>query len=886
MQFKLINSWAKSLLQPVTYVGILTVLIVCFALADLTKKQESTNFHNAVTEGDNLSLLLERQVSSTIDEADSGLLLLRSLYQNDPKKFSLNEWVHDTHLRRDINFKIEVAGAGGLIDGRNFSPAAHPTYFGGLESFATHAHSLRDELYIGVPKRFGASGSWSIELARRITNSDGSLGGIVTAQLDPHKFIPTTVRLRNEDVLTILGLDGQVEIRYVNGKIDESAFGKSLGHTTILRQAKERPFGHFWSSPEHGIDHIKRLIHYRVVKGRPLAVVFGQTERSIAGGNSNILIFYYGIGGFLTFAVLVAIAISALRERRLAEAMQAKTYAVGELAEKQFALDQAAIVAVTDAQGEINYVNDRFCDLSGYSREESLGRNCRILNSGFHLKSLFWEMRRKITAGGIWRGELCNRAKNGSVYWVDTTIVPKMGPDQRPLAYTAIQFDVTARKMAEEKIYHMARHDELTGLGNRAMLLERSEALLMGVEDIGDTFALLLLDLDGFKNVNDTLGHGAGDKLLMELSERMKSALCGDEYLARLGGDEFSIIQGNRTNQREDATNLAVKLLNIVSAPFELDGHSVIVGTSIGIVIAPHDGVTIEELLKKADLALYRVKSQGRNNFRFFDNEMSKRVTERELLLADMRAALTRNEFELHYQLVFDAKTGRPCGAEALVRWHHPVKGLMPPDLFIPIAEEADLMEPLGAWVLERACKDAALWPEAMTVAVNLSATQLAGGRLLDILLCALTESGLSPERLELEITESVFMKDDERNRSVIQQLKNIGVSIALDDFGTGYSSLRCLMTFPFDKIKIDKSFTEGLVERADCAAIVASVLTLARGLDISVTAEGVETKDQLELLRVAGVPFVQGYLFARPCPLHELKFADFESDGQAGVAA
>jgi predicted signal transduction protein with EAL and GGDEF domain len=323
-----------------------------------------------------------------------------------------------------------------------------------------------------------------------------------------------------------------------------------------------------------------------------------------------------------------------------------------------------------------------------------------------------------------------------------------------------------------------------------------------------------------------------------------------------------------------------------VATPFQLEAQEVSVGTSIGIALAPANGTDAAELLKKADLALYRVKSEGRNSFSFFDEDLSAKAITRLQLVNDMRAALSRNEFELHYQPLFDTRTSRPCGMEALVRWRHPVAGLLYPDSFIGIAEETGLMEPLGQWILQRACADAACWPEDIKVAVNLSAGQFRTGTLFDVILCALVESGLPPERLELEITESLLLQDKESNVRVIQQLKNIGITIALDDFGTGYASLSYLLSFPFDKIKIDKSFTQGLLTRTDCMAVVASILTLARGLDIAVTAEGVETNPQFEQLRAQGVDYVQGYLLGRPRPLAELDFSALELIAQADEAA
>ena len=567
-------------------------------------------------------------------------------------------------------------------------------------------------------------------------------------------------------------------------------------------------------------------------------------------------------------------------------AEEALTRVHQELIEKQYAIDQAVIVAITDVKGDITYANDNFCRISGYTREELLGNNHRILNSSLHSEKFFREMYRQIASGQVWRGEVCNKAKDGKLYWVDTTIVPQLGANGKPVAYMAIRINITARKLAEEKISYMAGHDALTGAGNRAFLHEKLKEALARFRRRQEPFAVLLLDLDGFKHVNDTLGHAAGDELLKELVGRLNFSLRETDVLTRLGGDEFAIIQSGEVNQREAAIALAVRLLEIVSAPFNLDGQDVTVGTSIGIAVAPEDGIDAGELMQKADLALYRVKSEGRNNFRFYDEEMSKSATARLNLLNDLRAALVRDEFELHYQPVFDAKTRQPCGVEALVRWRHSSEGLIPPDRFIPLAEETGLIEPLGEWILEKACKDAVLWPDNIKIAVNLSALQFRTGKLFDVILCALVESGLPPERLELEITESVLMQNIDNNSVILQQLKNIGVSIVLDDFGTGYSSLSYLTTFPFDKIKIDKSFTRGLTNNAGCAASVASVLTLARGLDMVVTAEGIETEQQFELLRIAGVHQMQGYLFARPCPVSELNFIALEQQGQGVEAA
>ena len=387
---------------------------------------------------------------------------------------------------------------------------------------------------------------------------------------------------------------------------------------------------------------------------------------------------YFGPSGEILGLICVSRDISKRKQAEQQLAQRTK-----ELLEKQYAIDQAVIVTITDLAGKIVHVNDNFCQVSGYSRDELVGNNHRLLRTGLHSAAFFKDIRDLITTGAVWRGEICNQTKDGSLYWLDTTIVPQRGGDGMPIAYMAICIDITARKLADAKISYMAKHDPLTGLGNRAILNDKLDEALARSRRRQETFAVLLLDLDGFKHINDTLGHAAGDELLKELAVRLQSSLRDADFLARLGGDEFAIIQGHAAEQREAAVVLARKILEIVAAPFTLDGHSMTIGTSIGIAVAPGDGDSAGELLQKADLAMYRSKAEGRNIHRFFDQEMSKDAAARLQLVNHLRTALEHQEFELHYQPIFDTKTRRPCGAEALVRWRHPVEGLIPPDRFI-----------------------------------------------------------------------------------------------------------------------------------------------------------------------------------------------------------
>ncbi|MBB4369529.1 diguanylate cyclase (GGDEF)-like protein [Bradyrhizobium sp. cir1] len=439
--------------------------------------------------------------------------------------------------------------------------------------------------------------------------------------------------------------------------------------------------------------------------------------------------------------------------------------------------------------------------------------------------------------------------------------------------------------LANRRVLELAQTDILTGLPNRAFFLARLDELNRQLDDSGATFSILMLDLDRFKNVNDSLGHGAGDVLLRQVAQRLKSALRATDVLARLGGDEFAIIQEACEDQRACSTELAARIAKLVAQPFLLPGHRVEIGTSIGIAIAPDHGSDQEQLLKKADLALYRSKSAGRNCFTVYDEAMSAELEARNTLEGDLRDAIARCQLEVHYQPFVEATSGARRGFEALVRWRHPSRGLIPPDQFIPLAEETGLIVPLGEFVLRRACADAAGWPSDLMVAVNLSPIQFKEAELFEMICAALADSDLSPERLEIEITESVLLERGVENHAFMERLKSIGIELALDDFGTGYSSLSYLTAFPFDKIKIDKSFIRNLTHQPRSSAIISSIVTLARGLDMSVTAEGVETAEEFERLRALGVNFAQGYLFGRPQPFDEIAFDESVQPSQLDAA-
>jgi diguanylate cyclase (GGDEF)-like protein len=435
--------------------------------------------------------------------------------------------------------------------------------------------------------------------------------------------------------------------------------------------------------------------------------------------------------------------------------------------------------------------------------------------------------------------------------------------------WVATHDDITERKQAEASLVFMSRHDALTRLPNRVLFYERLEQAL-GLAGRGTGCAVLCLDLDHFKLVNDTLGHPAGDDLLRAAAERLQDCVRGVDTVARLGGDEFAIIQ-LATNQPGGVELLANRIVAAFRNPFEIDGHQIMVGTSVGVAMAPGDGTSAENLLKNADIALYLAKSEGRGTVRFFEPEMDARIQLRRTLELDLRGAIARSEFELYYQPLVNLEFGKVTGFEALLRWHHPVRGLVSPAEFIPLAEETGMIVPIGEWVLRTACFEAENWPGDINVAVNLSPVQFKKGDIVASVMAALDASGLRPDRLELEITESVLLQDTADTLAALRQLRACGVAVALDDFGTGYSSLSYLRSFPFDKIKIDQSFVRDLVQNKESMLIIRAVTGLGHSLCMRTTAEGVETLEQLNKLREEGCTEVQGYIFSPPRPASEL---------------
>ncbi len=525
-------------------------------------------------------------------------------------------------------------------------------------------------------------------------------------------------------------------------------------------------------------------------------------------------------------------------------------------------------VMITDRENHIVSVNQAFTDITGYAPGEVIGKSPSLLGSGRHDATFFSNMWRRLEASGHWQGEIWDRRKSGEIYpkWLGISAV-RDTLDQLT-HYVAIFSDISERKEAQERIEFLARHDPLTGLPNRMLLADRLEQALAHADRTQSKVALLFLDLDRFKTINDSLGHPVGDALLQEITARLKASVRETDTISRLGGDEFVVVITDLEDE-EIAASVAQKILEITRAPFSIGGHTLNTSISIGITLYPTDGGDFDTLLKKADIAMYHAKDAGRNTYRFFTEQMNVNALERLLIQNRLQQALEKNEFVLHYQPQVALGTGRIIGIEALIRWRNPELGLVPPDRFIPMAEENGAIVAIGDWVLREACRQARAWREdgigTLPVAVNISTLQLQHGDFAERVLTIIAETGHDPRMLELEFTESILIQDVERVLGQVHRLKAAGITVAIDDFGTGYSSLSYLKRLDVDRLKIDRSFIRDISTDPDDAAIVRAITQMARSLRLKILAEGAETTEQTRFLLAEGCDEVQGFLYSRP---------------------
>ena len=538
-------------------------------------------------------------------------------------------------------------------------------------------------------------------------------------------------------------------------------------------------------------------------------------------------------------------------------------------------LEQTAdSVMVTDCNGNIEYVNKAFETTTGFSRNEAIGRKSNLVKSGRHEKIFYQRMWQTVLAGEVFQDVLINRKKDGTLYYEEKTITPIKDAKGFVTSFVSTGKDITERMQVQERLHYLAHHDVLTELPNRILCMDRLKHAISRTQRSGRLLAVLFLDLDRFKNINDSLGHDVGDRMLKAMAKRLINCVREEDTVARVGGDEFAIIFEDILAV-EDGATVARKILHALSKPFVLEGQELFITSSIGISIYPNDSEDARVLLKNADVAMHRSKDLGRNSYQFYSSDMGARALERLTLETNLRYALERKEFTLHYQPLIDLKSEKILGMEALLRWQHPELGLISPSDFIPILEDIGLIVQIGEWVLHTACTQAKEWErmgyDFLRVAVNLSGTQFNDPHLIPMIENVLHKTGLDANLLELEITESVIMRSASVVVDNLDILNSMGVRLAIDDFGTGYSSLSYLKRFPINTLKIDRSFVSDITSDSDDAAIVQTIVAMAHSLKLEVVAEGVENEEQLEFLRACSCDVIQGFHFSVPLSVDEV---------------
>jgi diguanylate cyclase (GGDEF)-like protein len=722
--------------------------------------------------------------------------------------------------------------------------------------------------FVSAPFREAGSGAWSVFLARPILDSRRDFAGVVAIQLllrDLDAFYKIALPARR--TVTIMRADGMVLLRYPRAADPIGAQANLAAHLPGPAECSK------YYGPDI-VDAAPVVASICPVPEMPLYIQTSLTETEVLAGWRTQRSWFV-IGGALAAIGVVLLLRLIARQVHSLEISELSLAAKNEqIAAAHERLDVALSniaqgLCFFDGDHRLVVANARYREIYGLSPEKTeLGAPlAEIVAASFEAVAIkdYTSKEHCKTIQAIARAGLPKR------YVIEMADGRTIAVSQQPRpdgGWVATHEDITERRRAEQRIEFLAHHDALTGLVNRSALLDEIRKALVAIAR-GGQIAILFLDLDRFKAVNDTLGHAVGDELLRQVAARLTAAVRQNDVVARFGGDEFVILQtGLKTPQ--DAAHLARRLIASVSAPYEIAEQEVVIGVSVGVEISSKTLNGAEALIKNADMALYIAKAEGRGTFRFFESDMDARTRTRHGLELDLRHAIANAQFELFYQPIIDAESGRARAFEALLRWRHPTRGLIAPADFIPVAEDSGLIVPIGEWVIGEACRQAATWPEPIRVAVNLSPVQFRAVSLVPTIEDALARSGLAANRLELEITESVMLQDNDRNLTILHQIRDLGIRIAMDDFGVGYSSMSYLRRFPFDRIKIDRMFVADLEQAGEAVYFVRAIVGLCRNLGILTTAEGVETAEQRELLLAEGCDEIQGYLLGRPAPASE----------------
>jgi diguanylate cyclase (GGDEF)-like protein len=841
----------------------LVIIIMLWAVIGLKYFEDAeSDLRSAERANRNFAMIFEENVLRSLGEIDKALLYLRHTVETRRNTANFSTIVNTTDVLSDIIVEVAIIDADGILQASNAGP--QPTGRMDLsdrDHFRFHLTSTTDQLYISKPVIGRVSGRWSIQITRRFLNPDGSFGGVVVGSLKPDYFtnLYDSIDFGSSASIALIGSDGIV--RSSGGSADGYALAQDLRGTKVFAEMQKNANSTFETAdPSTGQMRLQTL---RKVAGHPLWVGVSTDLNEIYKSSRSDLMMNSAIGVLLTLIALVAL-------ERVLETEEGARLKADQLRLTLENMSQGIMLVTKDLQ--IPIINKRCGELLGLPDEfitnpPRFDEFVEYQTRNGKLRSGATDYPPERSPSEQEKFAVCERSMpNGTVIEVRSGHLPDG-------SFVQTFTDITKRVEAESHVARLASEDPLTGLPNRRVFRTALDQISQSTEDVDGAehrFAVMFLDLDRFKVVNDTLGHRVGDMLLRDVAKRLKTVLRANDVLARLGGDEFAIVIRD-FESRGDLEALADRLVESVIHPYEISGYHIRSSISIGIAIGPEDGENADDLLMAADLALYAVKGTNRGTFQFYNLSMNKDINERRQIEVDLREALERNQLELNYQPIINVRHSDVSGFEALARWRHPVKGMVPPAVFISIAEDSGLIVRLGEWALMEACRNAAQWPGELKIAVNLSPVQFTAPNLFEMIEQTLAKTGLAPQRLELEITERIFMENTENTLATLRRIKDLGVRISLDDFGTGYSSLSYLRSFPFDKIKVDRAFVSDLSERNEHIVIVQAVVSIARALGMTTTAEGVETEAQYEFLTALGCDEVQGYLFSAPVPMDRL---------------
>jgi diguanylate cyclase (GGDEF)-like protein len=873
------SSVRRGPIQWLILCGVLLIAAIVVGTAVMVGNFRERALNSSERELENTVLLLARHFDQQLEDAE--------VIQN-----SLVEYVYSAGIATPEDYRQQMSGRD--IHLMLKAKLSAMSYVGAVNLFDSNGQiinasgvwptpnvSVADRAYFKVftsgprsptvliePVYSRVTGAWTTIIARKVTGTDGEFLGVISRGIEPAHFEKffASLALGDGAAISMFDREGTLVARHPH---NEAMIGKSFKGGALLELVQPKATDHGTLRLKSPIDGEERVGAVRRLSNFPIIVVATTAVSTALADWREQTRFLIGIAALLALVVAVILFLIVRLISRQHQISQ------GLLALEKQRLDTAVNnmtqgLLFFDSSHRLVICNQRYVDMFGVSRD--------VIKPGCTFRELLTHRKETGTFTGdveeYYQAILRNMAE-GNVFQrvLDSADDRSIQVLYQPLAdggWVTTLEDFTERRRSDERIAHLAHYDALTDLPNRMLFRDQLERELKKIER-GGQLAVLYIDIDEFKSVNDTLGHPIGDELLKVVASRLSLCVRQTDFIARLGGDEFAIVQTAVTNQA-DVTDLVTRIYQALREPYECLGHQLVTDASIGIALAPQDGTDLDQLLKNADLAMYRAKSDGRRTWRFFEHAMDARVKARRGLELDLRQAIVDGGFEIEYQPVVDLRSGAVSGCEALLRWRHPERGMVSPAEFIPVAEEIGLITQLGEWVLAKACIEAATWPDNIRLAVNVSPIQFRNHTLALHVASALASSGLPANRLELEITEAVLIRDDEAALAILHQLRAVGVRIALDDFGTGYSSLSYLQRFPFDKIKIDRCFVNDIAEAGGSSSIVQAVVNIASARNMTTTAEGVETAAQMELLRELGCTEMQGYLFSPAKPAAEIR--------------